>query len=427
MLTVIKMNEQLINKKDTYIVGVSGGVDSMALLDMLHQGGYVVIVCHVNYHFRHDSSIDQQIVEQYCKEHAIPCFVKEVEKHEYTKENFQVQAREIRYTFYQQVAKKYQTNQVLLAHHQDDVIETIYMQLERGNTKGYLGIQEENSIKEMKVLRPLLHKNKKQLYQYCIEHEITYHEDYTNFETEFTRDYVRNTVLPTLTKQEKDTLLNKANIHNQKYFEQEKKMQKKYQEYLKNGYSKYTGLDLQQVESLVYFLIKQVVYPPYISDALVQECCKQMMSNKPNVTVNLPVNAVFIKEYDNIYASINSDRKEYCLQYKQLIYDQQEYFYLSETGHINEGIYLTKQDFPLTIRTYRQGDTIVCHGGTKKVARLFIDNKIPKKQRDIWPIVVRFDGTIILIPHIAKNIGYLYTKPNVFVVKYKDLRSEIDA
>lgn len=421
------MNEAVLSKEKVYIVGVSGGVDSMALLDMLYKKQYQVVVCHVNYHLRHDSNVDQQLVATYCKQKGIPCYIKEVLDTEYTKDNFQLQAREIRYAFYKEIGNLHHSNTVLLAHHQDDVIETIYMQLQRHNTKGYLGIQETTIIKEMVVQRPLLMMHKQELYQYCKDQQVEYHEDYTNFQTEFTRDYVRNAILPTFTLEQKQELLRQATKHNEKYFEQEKKMQKRYQEYLQNGYIKYVGLSSLEVSSIVYFLLKQVVYPPYISDALVNECIKQIHSNKPNVEVNLPVNAVFIKEYDNIYVSSNLKKRSYCLKYESLVYDKHDYFYLDKTGHLNEGVYLSKGDFPIRIRTFCKGDSIITSGGTKKVSRLFIDNKIPKNQRDIWPIVERFDGTIILIPHIAKNIGYLYTKPNVFVVKYKDLRRNNDA
>ena len=69
------------------------------------------------------------------------------------------------------------------------------------------------------------------------------------------------------------------------------------------------------------------------------------------------------------------------------------------------------------IRNFRLGDKIKTAGGTKKVSRLFIDNKIGKEQREKWPILLNSRNEIILIPHIAKNIEYLYTKPNIFVVK----------
>ena len=112
----------------------------MALLDIMQKKGYRIIVCHVNYHLRNDSDLDQKTVEDYCKKHNIRCFVKEIDSKQYSKENFQMQARKLRYQFYRNIASKYNTDEIVLAHHLDDVIENIVMQLQRNNTKGYLGI-----------------------------------------------------------------------------------------------------------------------------------------------------------------------------------------------------------------------------------------------------------------------------------------------
>lgn len=133
--------------------------------------------------------------------------------------------------------------------------------------------------------------------------------------------------------------------------------------------------------------------------------------------MDLPVNIRFIKEYNNIHVSKLKNSISYCLKYEQLVYDKHEHFYLSEVGHLNEGIYLTKEDFPITIRSSRPGDVINTAGGTKKVSRLYIDNKIPKSKRETWPVVENSQGMIILVPHLAKNIRYLYSKPNLYVVK----------
>lgn len=423
----MKINWQLLDKTDTYIIGVSGGVDSMALLDMLHREKYTIVVCHVNYHYRYDSDVDQQLVESYCKDRSIPYFIKNVEEKENHNGNFQMQARILRYTFYYEIAKKYNTDRVILGHHKDDCMETIYMQLARNSTKGYLGIQPISKVQNVRVYRPLLEVSKKELYEYCQNHQVLYHEDYTNFQTDFTRDYVRNEVLPTLSKLQKKELLKRTLEHNQRYLKRQEAMQPYYKRYQEMGYINYKLLTKQQLLDMIYYMIAKVVYPPYISDTLVQEISKQINSEKPNIIANLPVNSLFIKEYDNIRVSIDKENGSYCLKYNYLVYDKHDYFYLSKAGHINEGIYLEQSDFPITIRCFRPGDVIKTSGGTKKVSRLFIDNKIPKSERNIWPIVERFDGTIVLIPHIAKNIGYLYTKPNVFVVKYRDLRSEKDA
>ena len=151
---------------------------------------------------------------------------------------------------------------------------------------------------------------------------------------------------------------------------------------------------------------------------MIQEIKKKTQSTKPNIEITLPVNFVFTKVYNNIAVRKKESDDTYSIKYKSFYKDQQKYFLLSDTGHIHDGVYIQKEDFPITIRSFQNGDKIITSGGTKKVSRLFIDQKIPKEDRKVWPIVENSQGEIILIPHIAKNIKYLYTKPNVFVIKY---------
>lgn len=417
----MKIQTSLLKKENGYIIGVSGGVDSMALLDILQKEGYTLYVCHVNYHLRRDSDEDQTLVENYCSKYKIPFFSKEITNSEYQNENFQTQARKIRYRFYAEIGKKFQTDKVILGHHYDDSIETIYMQLERKNTKGYLGIQETSEVMGLQVYRPFLHIQKKELYEYCHIHEVPYHEDYTNFETEFTRDYVRNVVLKFYSKEEKEKLLLQAQTHNERYAGILSQIQPYMEQYHQQGYLSIKDVPDALLEDILYQMIKELVFPPYISNTLIEEVLKQLLSSKPNVEAALPLNTVFIKEYDNMYVVKTKSMEGYCLKYPYLVYDKHDYFYLSKEGHENEGVYLSAEDFPITIRSIRSGDVIMTSGGTKKVSRLFIDKKVPKRLRQTWPILERADGTIVLVPNIAKNIGYLYTKPNVFVIKYKDL------
>ena len=409
--------KRLLSKEKKYIVGVSGGCDSMALLDMLRVAKYRLVVCHVNYHLRHDSDLDQKNVSEYCKKNQIPLFVKEIDPANYGKENFQEQARILRYRFYYEIASKYQTNEVILAHHLDDVIETIVMQVRRNNTRGYLGIKEISNVFNLKVIRPCLNVKKEFLRNYCHEHNVAYRDDYTNFETEFTRDYVRNVVLKDYDDKKVDKLLKWADKHNQDYLNQYQDIQKYLMVYHQQEKIDYTTIPDELLEKFIYEVVKEKVYPPLISETLIKEIIKQIKSSKPNIDMSLPVNIRFIKEYNNIRVANIDSEQGYRFQYDHLQFDYQQYFYLSGEGHLNEGIYVDDHEFPIVIRTVLPGDVIVTAGGTKKVARLFIDNKIPKQQRKIWPVVENNQGEIILVPHLAKNIRYLYLKPNLYVVK----------
>ena len=291
------------------------------------------------------------------------------------------------------------------------------MQLSHHNTVHYLGIKEESYVQDMRVVRPLMSCYKEEIIKICLNTHIPYHDDYTNFETDFERDHVRNTILSQYSKEEKENLLNKAFQHNQRIKELEFKVQPYYQQYIAEGqiYYYYVPKDLR--EMFLYLILKDVMHPKLISFALIEEIKHQVDSVKPNIQMNLPVNYLFIKEYDNVYIIDKDKTKGYCYEFKKFIPFGCAHFHLLESGHINEGVYLTEDDYPITIRTMQEGDSIMTSSGTKKVSRLFINAKIPALKRKTWPILLNKDQTIILVPHIAKNIDYLTTKPNVFVIK----------
>lgn len=413
----MKINEQLLDKNGYYVIGVSGGCDSMFLLDTLRQKGYSLLVAHVNYNLRHDSYVDYELVSEYCAKYGLPFYYKEFHSEDYTDGNFQDRARSLRYDFYKEIYKLYRCRGLILGHHLDDHLETIYMQLQRHNTIHYLGIKEKNHVQDMEVVRPLMHCYKEDIIKECHKKHIPYHDDYTNFETDFERDKVRNLVLKNYTFEQKEELLRRASFHNERIKELEFKVEPYYQQYMADGqiYYYYIPKDLRNM--FLYLILKDVMHPQLISYSLIEEIKHQINSVKPNIQMNLPVNYLFIKEYDNIYI-VNKDKmKGYHYEFSEFVPFGCEHFHLLENGHINEGVYLTKEDYPITIRTMREGDSIMTSSGTKKISRLFINAKIPALKRKTWPIVLNKDQTIILVPHIAKNIDYLTTKPNVFVIK----------
>ena len=245
--------KDLLKMQELYILGVSGGCDSMALLDMMNQAGYQIIVCHVNYHLREDSDLDQQTVEAYCHRYDLPCYVREIDKQVYGPDNFQDQARRLRYQFYLEIGMKYQTQKVVLAHHQNDVIENIVMQLQRHNTKGYLGIQEISEVFGVTVIRPCLAVRKQFLRDYCHGHNVEYRDDYTNFQTEFTRDYVRNVTLKDYDEEKIEKLLKWAQEHNQRYASKLKQLQIYLDLYHQKNKIDYTCIPKELLEGFMKF------------------------------------------------------------------------------------------------------------------------------------------------------------------------------
>ena len=411
------MKENLLDKKKCYVVGVSGGCDSMYLLDTLREKGYRVLVAHVNYNYRHDSHVDFRLVKDYCCRYQIPFYYCEFHENDYTGGNFQDQARMMRYTFYQDIYKMYHCDGLILGHQYDDHLENIYMQLEHHSTVFYLGIKEVNHVEGMTIIRPLLDYTKQDIVDLCCQKHIPYHDDYTNFETDFERDRVRNTVLNHYTKAQKEELFLRASKHNQRMEALEQEVMPYYKEYTQAQTITYSSIPEHLMDIFLYLILKDKMMTQLISYSLICEIKKQLKSSKPNIAMNLPVNYVFIKEYDNIGIIENQISNDYSYRFHELKEFHCSNFTLTDHGHEHQGVPLTSDDFPIEIRNIRPGDRIQTLAGTKKVSRLFIDAKIPMYKRKRWPLLVNRKGTIVLVPNIAKNIDYLTTNSNVFVLE----------
>ena len=392
----------------TYIVGVSGGCDSMYLLDHLYSKHYSIVVCHVDYGIRNDTIEDYRIVKEYTDSHHIPFYFKKVEHYE--QGNFQEQARNIRYDFFSETGKKFGTNKVVVAHHKDDIYETILLQQLRDTKRLYLGLKEVSQVRDCEVYRIMLDTTKKEILEYCQGNNLKYHDDYTNFETHYKRDYIRNVVLPKMSEDQKKDLLEKANKHNARI-----EARKNYIHSLLTDPLDYTLIKEEDLEDVLYYMT--IPYVSRISQGLLEEM-KKCLKNDGNSQIDLPVNFVFTKEYHNISIQKKDTTEAYHYIIEKLEEIDTPYFKIRKEGHIYDGIGVKESDFPLCIRTLQQGDRIETKVGYKKVSRVFIDKKIPAHLRKSWPIVVNKDGEIILIPHIMKKLSYFNVKANLFVIQY---------
>lgn len=398
-----------------YLVGVSGGCDSMALLDLLYNARIQVVAVHVNYFLRFDSILDELTVCSYCKKRGIPCEVLRVDASDYKKGNFQAQARKLRYGFYYQIGQQYKIDTIILGHHLDDQLETIYMQQQRGFL-GFLGLNEHSFVQGLNVLRPLLKVEKKSLRHYCHTNDVYYRDDYTNFQKEFTRDFVRNEVMVGFDERQKKELLLYRDYYNLQKVNIINQISPILVKYRQDGIIDVNKINKDNYLELIYEILAFHLDKELITSSLIDEIYKQIQSEKPNLRIKLPVNYEFIKEYHNVY--VTNDQKtadyQYVLNADDLI--TTDYFMISKRGPINNGVFLNNDDFPLIVRNFRAGDKIITSGGTKKVSRLFIDNKISANKRKTYPIVINSSNEIVLIPGIAKNIKYLTTKANLFVL-----------
>lgn len=182
-----------------YLVAVSGGIDSVVLLDMLvREGQHELIVAHFDHGIRKDSAADARFVEALASRYNLPFVCQRAELGSRASEEI---ARRYRYAFLRHEAARHEAV-VVTAHHADDVIETIALNLSRGT--GWRGLAV---LDRAGVIRPLLHKTKRQLRDYALEHRLEWVEDSTNAEAIYARNRVRRILMSWLREQDRQSLL----------------------------------------------------------------------------------------------------------------------------------------------------------------------------------------------------------------------------
>ncbi len=184
-----------------YILAVSGGVDSMVLMDILAKSPVQLVVAHFNHGSRDESATDEQFVKKAAKKYGLKV---EVGYGRLGKNVSEERAREARYAFLRDAKKKHVADAIITAHHQDDLIETAFINILRGT--GRRGL---TSIRSKQILRPLLHLSKNEIKSYARKNNVLWREDSTNNETTYLRNYIRLKVTPRLTSTQRDKLISK--------------------------------------------------------------------------------------------------------------------------------------------------------------------------------------------------------------------------
>ena len=204
--TIRKYN--LIEDGDKIVLGVSGGPDSICMLDNLREVKeeqiieFEIYVAHINHMIREEAIDDEKYVQEYCKKYNIECFVKRADVQKIASEmkiGTEEAGRKVRYDFFEEVLQKTESNKIAIAHNKNDKIETIIMHLLRGS--GLSGLKGIEPIRDNKYIRPLLECERTEIEQYCEDKKLNPRIDKTNFENEYTRNKIRNIVIPYIKKE----------------------------------------------------------------------------------------------------------------------------------------------------------------------------------------------------------------------------------
>ena len=413
-------NKYNINNREPLVVGTSAGPDSIALLHYLKTNTTnPIICCHINHNVRPESKEEEEYLKNYCQKENI--IFETMTINEYKENNFENEARKKRYSFYEKILNKHNSKYLFLAHHGDDLIETILMKISRGSSlEGYAGIKEISKTKNYYIIRPFLEYTKEDLINYNHKNNIKYYIDKSNEDIKYTRNRYRKLILPILKEENK-------NIH--RMFQKYSKTLLEYDDYidrttdnLLNNIYKDNTLDLTKFITEDIFIQKNILYKVLqtiynnknniIKEKHITDLINIIKNTKPNLEINLPNDLIAKKEYTKLTfykKSINNQ-----LNYKIEVTDKE----IEINNIIIKKINNTEEDgnnicklnskniqLPLYIRNKQNGDFIYQLGlnGRKKLKEIFIENKVPKKLRNNYPILVDSNDQILWIPNLKKS------------------------
>jgi len=215
--TINKYN--MIKSGDKLVLAVSGGPDSIFMLDILNKikndcNGldFEIVVCHVNHMIREEAEEDCNFVVNFCKNINVDCYVKKIDVKKYANENkigTEEAGRILRYAFFEEILEKTNANKIAIAHNKNDKTETIIMNLLRGT--GISGLKGIEPVRDDKYIRPIIEIEREDIEKYCEDNKIEPRIDRTNFENIYTRNKIRNIVIPYIKENFNPNIVNTMN------------------------------------------------------------------------------------------------------------------------------------------------------------------------------------------------------------------------
>lgn len=383
------------------LVGVSGGADSVALLALLHRLGYSCVAAHCNFHLRgEESDRDEQFTRALCEGWGIPCRVIDFDTVTYASSrhlSIEMAARELRYDWFEQLRKEYHAQAIAVAHHRDDSVETLLLNLIRGTgIRGMRGIRPKNG----KVVRPLLSVSREEIVQWLESQQLTYMTDSTNLTDAYTRNYIRLRLLPMmeeLNPSVKATLARSAdhlaaaeNIYDHVVNQAKTELIKNNTEIAIPALLGYPS-----PETILYELLKDYGFSPIVSQEIFRslEGISGKMFYSPTHRLIKDRDRLFISPLSAIHKGeaitfnpFDGADEQLPIPLSFSLEDITSHFQLIKDPSVATFDYDTLQ-FPLTLRRWQEGDWFVPFGmrGRKKLSDFFQDIKCSVVDKeDIW-------------------------------------------
>ena len=394
----------LIKKGDRVLLALSGGSDSVSLLHILNDiksvYGFELFACHLNHSIRKEADSDSEFVKALCDELGVECFfkkadIKEIAKREKISE--ELAGRNERYAFFKEISEKNNINLIATAHNKNDVAETVMMHIIRGS-----GIDGMKGIlyKRGNIIRPLLDAKKCEIEKYCKDNGYSFVEDKTNNEIIYTRNRIRNVLIPEIAKDFNpsfiDALVRNSQIikDDADYLNEEAK--KVYRKISQDG-----KIPLEELKKLPKAILRRVILIMH----------NEYFGNSMNMQLVHTESILSLIDKGISGKSVNIDNKTRCVIESGFIYlkkDEKSLDY-EYTLELNKKIFIQEIGMNITllewngekekfffdnikeikIRNRRKGDIFYPSGmtGKKKLSDYFTDCKIPLSERNMLPII----------------------------------------
>jgi tRNA(Ile)-lysidine synthase len=404
-----------IAKKDRLLLAVSGGLDSVVMTSLLEMSGFEFAIAHVNFQLRGvESERDEAFVRQLADKYQRPFFVKKFDSMAYAKSektSIQVAARNLRYewfkTFIGNGVDQYKF--LLTGHHSDDNIETMLMHFFRGTgISGLTGMPE----KKGHLVRPLLNISRKQLKEFALEQNLEWVEDSSNASDDYTRNFFRNELIPSISSVFPDVQLNLKN--NLRRFSEANILYGEAVSLHKKRLLKQTGLEIHipilllkkavPLKTILFEIIKEYHFSPLQTGEIIR-----LMDSANGKYISSSSHRIIKNRGWLILAPANDESATHIV-----IDSEREIDYPEGRIHINsktlegsehfvappgtECLDAKKIKFPLLLRKWKAGDYFYPLGmkKKKKLARYFIDQKLSKTAKEkVW--VLLMDSQIICV------------------------------
>lgn len=450
-------NEFLKNLKSYNLEGfgvllaVSGGKDSMTMLDLFNYFKYELklnlVVCHFNHSLRDDADRDEKFVKTQCEKYGLKFYSKKEDVLLYSNENklsTEEGARFLRYKFFDEVKRIENLEYIATAHNKNDLAETVIMRILRGTgINGLIGIQSERGD----LIRPILNFSRDEIEKYIEENNIPFVEDKTNFEELYLRNKIRLNLFPILKNEYNPRILDAisrlSNIAfdystiSREYIASKEGLLWEFNKEKILVYIEKLKLQSRSFRNIMYreffeFISKD---PDGINYKIIEEI-DNLIFSKTGKYIEIK-NVVFKIEYDklliydkNIFENLemkfyfeNLDFSLYSTKFFDIIIEQSSFEEFKNLKQNKDLLFINKKylDF-LKIRNKENGDFLELEFGKKKLKDIFIDEKVSKDIRKNIPIF-EVENNIVWVPNIRRSNRYLVDEKDD-IIKIRVLSKE---